>query len=357
MVGVVAFAALPSSALGATVSVDETGGVTYMAALGELNDVELSATGTAPGTIMISDTGAVITAGLGCAQVNSHEATCSGTNRADVRLGDLGDTASFVAQDSNSIGFLLFGEDGDDHLSMCSQCTAVFVGNSGADTLQGGDLGGGLYGGNGPDSLTGGAYFDGVYGGPGADVIHAGGNQDSITPGRGNDSVDGGQGLDTLSFGTKQPGVVVDLRLGKATGQGNKTVERIERVEGTNHPDKLYGTGGPDHLNGLAGNDVIVGRGGADDANGSSGGDLVYGGSGVDHVSGGLGNDLLVGGPGGDDLFCREGHDRALGRGGDDDFWARDGFRDVLVGGRGADEARVDRRLDVIRSIKVVPFF
>jgi Ca2+-binding RTX toxin-like protein len=358
LVAALVLAAFPSNAFGAAVSLDDSGGVTYTAASGELNVVEVSAIGNAPGTITIGDSGAVITAGLGCDQVSAHEAMCSGANRADVRLGDLGDTATLIAQDSNSIGFRLFGGDGDDHLSECALCLAALVGGSGADTLQGGDVGAGLWGGDGPDSLTGGAYYDGIRGGRGKDTIEAGGQDDSIVPGGGDDLVDGGAGNDSLHFAAPKRRVLVDLRLGTATGQGAKTLVGIEDVVATNGADKLYGDGARNAFNGVGGDDLLVGRGGDDSLCGCGGGgdDRLFGGSGSDYLSAYLGADLLVGGPDGDVMRPGGGHDRVFGRGGDDDFYARDKFRDLLFGGRGADKGRVDRRLDVTRSIKLVPY-
>ena len=98
---------------------------------------------------------------------------------------------------------------------------------------------------------------------------------------------------------------------------------RCTRI-GTNGPDRLVGTARRDVLCGLGGADVLVGRGG---------------------------DDVLVGGPGNDYLRPGAGRDRALGGSGNDFVGARDGQADLIVGGLGADRARVDRRLDVTRSV------
>jgi Ca2+-binding RTX toxin-like protein len=363
VVAVIAVAALPSTALGGTVSVNAAlATLVFTASAGEANDVQLS---ESAGTITITDSGAVISPGAGCAQVSDHEATCTGANQADVYLGDLDDTAaSSLVQ---PVAQFFFGEGGGDHLTLCALCRGVIFGGTGADTLELGDKGGSLVGEGGADTLIGGASYDGIDGGPGADTIYAGRKRDSITPGGGDDFVDGGPGWNSVSFvdHARQPGVVVDLRLGTATGRGTKTLVRIQAVTGTNHPDKLYGTNGRNRLDGLSGADVIVGRGGADNLVGSSGHDRIYGGSAYDQLWGGFGSDLLSGGPAPDHLHSSarpkspvgtpDGRDRAFGRAGDDEFYARDGVLDVLRGGRGADKARVDRRLDVTRSIKVVP--
>jgi hemolysin type calcium-binding protein/purple acid phosphatase-like protein len=98
---------------------------------------------------------------------------------------------------------------------------------------------------------------------------------------------------------------------------------RCTRI-GTNGPDRLVGTGRRDVLCGLGGADLLVGRGG---------------------------DDVLVGGPGNDYLRPGAGRDRALGGSGNDFVGARDGRADRIFGGLGADRARLDRRLDVSRSV------
>jgi hypothetical protein len=95
----------------------------------------------------------------------------------------------------------------------------------------------------------------------------------------------------------------------------------------------IVGTNGPERLVGTRHRDVICGLGGAD------------------VLVGGGGDDVLSGGPGNDYVRPGAGRDRALGDSGNDFIGARDGNRDRAFGGRGADRARVDRRLDVTRSV------
>ena len=96
---------------------------------------------------------------------------------------------------------------------------------------------------------------------------------------------------------------------------------------GTPGPDQILGTPGRDVLCGLGGNDVLAGAGG---------------------------NDVLVGGPGNDYIVPGTGRDVALAGAGNDFVGARDGHRDRIVGGPGADRARVDRRLDTVVSARRV---
>jgi hypothetical protein len=98
-------------------------------------------------------------------------------------------------------------------------------------------------------------------------------------------------------------------------------------IVGTNGPDRLVGTGRRDVLCGLGGAAVLVGRGG---------------------------DDVLVGGPGSDYLLPGAGRDVVLAGGGNDFVAARDRHSDRILGGYGADRARVDRRLDTVASVRRV---
>jgi serine protease AprX len=114
-------------------------------------------------------------------------------------------------------------------------------------------------------------------------------------------------------------------------------------LTGTRGRDVIRGTRGADIIRGLGGNDRIFGRGGDDVILGGAGRDLLSGGRGRDILRGEGGRDVLVGGPGEDSL---------LGGAAADVFRARDRRADALVGGRGTDEARVDKRLDELESVE-----
>jgi RTX calcium-binding nonapeptide repeat (4 copies) len=103
--------------------------------------------------------------------------------------------------------------------------------------------------------------------------------------------------------------------------------------QGETYPSVVYGGPGTDHLvAGEAGSRLIGGLG-DDRLIGGAGRDMISGGGGKDRITGGLRSDELRGGAGADT------------------FYARDGFRDRVFGGKGRDSARVDRRLDRVRSI------
>lgn len=80
-------------------------------------------------------------------------------------------------------------------------------------------------------------------------------------------------------------------------------------IMGTNFEDWLFGSGGPQYIDGGNGNDHIYGRGGPDTLLGGNGADELYGGGGRDVLIGGNGSDVLDGGPGPDILTGGNGPD------------------------------------------------
>ena len=163
---------------------------------------------------------------------------------------------------------------------------------------------------------------DVLTGTPGNDVICALGGNDKIFALGGNDVIFAGPGKDVV-YG----------------GGGN------DLINGGPGNDKLYGGGGRDTLLGGGGRDTLKGGGGADVLRGNAGADVLLGGPGRDRLFGGAGADRLNGGPGRDYLD---------GGGGKDRLVARDHARDVVLGGKGSDRARVDRGLDVVRLVERV---
>jgi Ca2+-binding RTX toxin-like protein len=122
-------------------------------------------------------------------------------------------------------------------------------------------------------------------------------------------------------------------------------------IRGTPGNDVLVGTRGPDVICGRGGRDVLLGRGGADVLIGGRGKDVLKGGPGRDVLLGGPSRDTLVGGSDGDRLVGGRSRDVLRGNRGRDVLVARDGRPDFVHGGPAADRARVDRRLDTVRSI------
>jgi Ca2+-binding RTX toxin-like protein len=341
LAALLAFAAVPSTGIGATASVEVDFGdrtLFYAAAPGEANRVTKT---EASGTVTIRDSGAVIHAGAGCARVSDHEVRCSAIDSTFVTLGNLGDTATIVRGDAD-----VFAEGGNDEITGCARCPVAVQGGLGNDAIAGNGRFLDLNGNSGHDTITGGSVGNNLIGGPGNDTIVGRTGWDSIEPGGGNDTVDAGQGDDFVDFfwTARGNGVVVNLRTRRASGQGQDTIVGVESVLGTSFDDRLIGDGRVNGLSGLGGADALLGGGGADvlAAGLGSGNDRLWGGTGDDRLWGGPRDDVLVGGLG---------HDRLLGKEGDDRLRARDGLRDIVRGGVGGDWARIDRH-DVITGIE-----
>jgi uncharacterized delta-60 repeat protein len=105
-------------------------------------------------------------------------------------------------------------------------------------------------------------------------------------------------------------------------------------IVGTAVRDRLRGTGRPDVIATLAGNDV---------AKGGRGNDLICAGSGNDRVLGNSGNDRLFGQSGEDRLLGAAGKDRLHGGAGKDRLGGGPG-RDRCLGGPGRDRADRERK-------------
>ena len=80
--------------------------------------------------------------------------------------------------------------------------------------------------------------------------------------------------------------MVVDLRRGRASGDGRDTLVAIENVVGPDSDSQLNGSGGPNILLGYVGNDVLRGRRGDDCLAAWHGDDRLHGGPGFDFYTG-----------------------------------------------------------------------
>ena len=133
----------PAIAHGATASVSGSQ-LDYLAASGEVNNVRVS---LQSGAYRVSDLGASVAPGSGCAPVNAQTVTCSAAGIASLRI-DVGD--------------------GNDAATNATKTPSVIEGGDGGDTLLGGD-------------------------GPSADRVSGEGGNDVIDGNVGPDLVSGGQ--------------------------------------------------------------------------------------------------------------------------------------------------------------------
>ena len=332
--------------------------------------------------------------------------TLEGGAGADFVNGGAGaDTASYansVDTDGDPLGVtvnLLRGEgSGDDaegdtlvnveHL-IGSALNDNLRGDTGDNTLTGGEGADSLYGLVGIDTLRGGTGDDRLFGGVDSDFLEGGTGADTYVFGGnwGTDTIrgdtDGGTlwfkdagGVGDLGFSTDENNDVIVrgrasdnsvkiLQAAYADGRysisygadntalGGLSVGTLNDDEGT---DKITGTAGDDLLLGLAGSDTLEGGGGVDTLYGHSGIDTLKGGEGADTLYGGGGDDFLEGGAG-EDIYVfggRWGTDTIRGETVDTDGgklyfkdatglgsfdFSRDTEGNVIIGDRASDNA------------------
>jgi Ca2+-binding RTX toxin-like protein len=111
-------------------------------------------------------------------------------------------------------------------------------------------------------------------------------------------------------------------------------------VTGTADPDRLYGTDGDDVIQGLDGRDHLLGFHGDDEISGGAGDDTLSGGDGDDAIEGGDGNDVITPGTGDDVADGGEGNDQFIDNSGTS--FGNKGF----IGGGGDDSAYFYRSSD-----------
>jgi Ca2+-binding RTX toxin-like protein len=337
-----AFAAslsLTPSAMAGVVSV--TGELLHFEArAGEANvlSVRLAPAGSGPGTTTasVTDLGASIDPGHGCAAVTPTSVSCQASSARFgfwLFLGDRDDVVTITgAIDPRQVSDV-WGQDGDDVLSVVGLVSSGRWIRYSATRL---------FGGPGSDSVSGGRSEELIVGDEGADGIRAGAGNDRVDGGAGDDRIDGGSGTDWASHDDARGPVRVDLSSGDASGEGIDLLSAIENVRGSEFNDVLIGDARPNVLDTYDGSDLVRGGDGADRLLGgrySAGADRLYGGRGDDELKGSFGADRLVGGPGHDILFGASGADRLFGR---------DGQRDFLNGGTGRDCARSDGSDDLL---------
>ncbi len=309
---------------------------------------------------------------------------------------------------SGSPAIVIMGGGGDDILSVAGTAgtgppapVATLLGGDGTDRLLGA-LGGSTFdGGAGSDEVDFGASVRLLDADLAAgQVTHEGGavdllsgiedltgspGDDRIVGNGANNVIDGGDGDDTIDFSAASA-MNVDLRVGRAVGDGVDALSSIENVIGSPFDDHIVGSGDANLLDGGPSDDKIDGGGGDDTLTGGAGSDTVSfqsatagvtvsltkgtadgagadtlagfenvvgtreadeihgdgarnrldGRRGPDQVYGGAGGDNILGGDANDLLFGQSGNDLLLGDSAKDRL---DGGkdRDVCKGGSGPD--------------------
>ncbi|WP_416900382.1 MAG: hypothetical protein ACMVY4_00765 [Minwuia sp.] len=242
----------------------------------------------------------------------------------------------------------VLGGSGNDGLTGDANAN-LFIGGTGADTING--LGGddSLNGNEGADSIDGGDGNDNLTGDDGDDILIGGADDDTLDGQAGSDSLDGGTGIDTADFSLNSNAVSVDLVGGTAVDSIAAAVDTLTGIE---------------NVTGSINNDTIAGDANDNVLDGGSGNDTITGGSGDDTLIGGLGDDSLDGEVGsvngdfvdysgsatavqvnlGDDTATGEGNDtltsieHVIGSANNDSIVAQDNESNQIFGGGGNDE-------------------
>lgn len=208
------------------------------------------------------------------------------------------------------IGETIDALSGDDSVTDVVGGNNIFFGNTGSDTLNGGDGDDELYG-QGLAFFTDDNASDTLNGGAGNDVLLGNGGSDILNGDEGDDEIWGDERFSFAILGFDS-----DVING---GDGNDTIYGgggDDIIDGGNDNDTLTGGEGNDTINGGAGDDTIRGGGsfspfdaGNDILNGGDGNDTIFGDNGDDVIDGGAGNDILRGGDGSDTIYGGEGND------------------------------------------------
>jgi Ca2+-binding RTX toxin-like protein len=209
---------------------------------------------------------------------------------------------------------------GDDNIKAFATKEAVLFGNTGDDTLIGGNLADKLDGGDGDDSLVGGLEADTLVGGDGDDQLVGDAGKDTLTGGAGADLLIGGGDDDIFNVtGTEATfdvfvggggtGDTIEI-LGSAAvtfNRFNAATNEIEVLKGNDgailgtNDDNLLDFSGMTinsvaYIDGGAGNDKIVASASGDNLKGGAGDDFLQGGAAIDTLNGGAGIDTIRGG-------------------------------------------------------------
>ena len=333
-------ALIPAGALASTVNT-RIQRVWYTAALGEVNNLNISLTGA---DFTLSDPGAAITAMPACTAFGS-TATCPG---AGIR------------------GITVSGGDGADSIVNTTATPSTLSGGDGTDSLEGGPGDDTLRGNNGVDTHTGGLGNDLIDSrGDRGDIVSCGDGLDTVradvadTVAPDCETVDRGIPLPLPPApGPPPPSPAAEALIGPTEARtldpGSCSQDKLgtassDRLNGSGFGDNLFGLQGNDLLRGGPGDDCLFGGTGHDRLAGAGGDDRLLGddsGKGVggnDRLSGNAGNDMLSGGPGNDRLKAGAGRNRLRGGLGNDRLHAVNGSIDRLNCGGGNDVARADR--------------
>jgi len=352
-----ALALAPAAAHAATITGAPGGTYTYVAAAGEINNIDIQGTdGTGNVTFYGPDAVKVTSAPADCTPSSLYGTsvmTCADAAAVVLQSGDGGEQVKVSGSLPPTIPVTIDAGAGDD----------LVEAGDGADQISGGPGNDKLKGFAGDDTIDGGDGSDEIGGGSGADHLGGGAGDDVLRPDEAEDPsadvVDGGPGTDTVDTdyssrfrSSSLPPEALNFTFAGGADDGRpgenddlRSIERLSvhsggRFVGSDAGEyvKLVQTGQPGEL---------IGNGGDDDLNAGDGPDKLDGGAGNDHLDGGFGDDVITGGPGQDrisgdlaggdcgPLWCKYPY-------GNDTIYAQDGEVDTIVCGFGTDTVSAD---------------
>ncbi|WP_312529436.1 sulfatase-like hydrolase/transferase [Paracoccus sp. (in: a-proteobacteria)] len=107
---------------------------------------------------------------------------------------------------------IVYGDEGDDHITLGNANGSIGYGGTGNDTIIGGTGNDRLYGDDGDDSLSGGDGNDTLFGGPGNDIMNGGAGNDVFHLDGGVDRATGNTGVNTFhAYRTGQMSTIYGL--------------------------------------------------------------------------------------------------------------------------------------------------
>ncbi len=167
----------------------------------------------------------------------------------------------------------------------------VGTGNSGANTISGGDLADTLSGLGGDDTLQGGLGADTMIGGDGNDVYVVDEAGDVVIETSAVSSADIDRVESDIDYTLGANVENLDLNGAAVIGTGN-TLNNV--INGNDENNQLFGAGGNDTLDGDDGNDLLDGGDGDDILNGGDDNDTIIGGAGTDTIDVGGGFNTII---------------------------------------------------------------
>lgn len=264
-------------------------------------------------------------------------------------------TAPDVAADGSANWGEIFGNGGDDTITLSTIFNHFVYAGSGDDVIVEGEEGTRdsssinnlIQGQEGDDDITMGGGDDTVLGGDGDDTVRDGAGDDSVDGGEDNDQFfytsgdsddyDGGRGYDFIDVDLSAGGVAsftIDLDAGEMgeTGSMTDSLNSIEGVRVIGDVDTtVVGDSGSNTIDLDEGDDSVDAGGGNDAVYAGDGDDTVNGEDGDDFIEGDLGTNVIDGG---------DGTDTALYAGAYDDY-------SIVVDGSGFDVTGTDVSDDV----------